>query len=117
MTGPKRLSASGELAFLAGGLLLGAFAVVVNGCRSNCGEDDCPRPLDVVSGQFEVKRESRSFEETSVPTLLPDLSAAKVEIAAEKKKVILRYADSLGELVQVTFEQRADGGGAGKGGG
>lgn len=104
-------------AFFAGGLLLGAFAVIASGCRSTCGDEECPIPLDVVSGQFEVKSEIRSFEETLVPTPLPDLSAAKVEIAAEKKKVILRYADSLGELVQITFEERTDGGGAHEGGG
>lgn len=113
----RRAARWGEITFFVAGLSAGLCSILLGGCRSGCGEDACPTPLVVVSGNFLVNSEVRSFEEATVPSHLPDLSEATVEIDADGKKVILSYTDSLGEPVRITFGPRADGGGAGESGG
>lgn len=117
MTVLSRSGRPNESFLFAAGLLLGLGSAFFGGCQRSCGEEGCPTPMAVASGRFEVESEIRSFEETRVPSHLPDLSEATVEIDAHQKKVVLTYTDSLGEPVQITFGARADGGGAGEGGG
>ncbi len=98
------------------GTFVGFVATVAGGCHEECPETDCPIPIQLTSGRFSVHTEKRSFEEVKPPTSLPDLSAASLEIDAENKKVTLSYIDSRGESAEITFGQRAGGGGAGEGG-
>lgn len=113
--GNKRIERN-VLGLLFVGVLVGFTATSASGCQESCAERDCPAPIKLASGNFSVDTEKRSFEEVQPPNDLPDLSSASIEMDAENKKVTLSYRDSLGEPVKVTFEERADGGGAGEGG-